>query len=73
MKDSARQIDDFYPTPPEATEALLNRYEFNRDIWEPACGDGAISKVLDAKGHDVISTDLNNFGCGTSRGIFIFI
>ena len=71
MKDSNRQIDDFYPTPPEATEALLNRYEFNKDIWEPACGDGAISKVLDAKGHNVISTDLNNFGFGKSNVDFL--
>ena len=66
MKDSNRQIDDFYPTPPEATEALLNRCEFNKDIWEPACGNGAISNVLIRKGHNVTSTDLNDFGFGKS-------
>ena len=71
MKDSNRQIDDFYPTPPEATEALLSRYEFNKDIWEPACGDGAISNVLAEKGHNVISTDLNNFGFGETNVDFL--
>ena len=59
-----RQIDDFYPTPPEATQALLDRIEFNKSIWEPACGNGAISSVLIENGHDVTSTDLNDFGFG---------
>lgn len=27
-------------------------------IWEPACGDGAIVKVLVSYGHDVIATDI---------------
>jgi hypothetical protein len=33
-------------------------------IWEPACGDGAISKVLEKNGYSVRSTDLfyRNYG-----------
>ena len=45
-----RQKDDFYPTPPEGTEALLSAVSFNGPIWEPACGDGAISRALEAAG-----------------------
>lgn len=59
-----RERDDFYPTPPEATRALLSVETFSGPIWEPACGDGAISRVLEETGHDVISTDLVNRGYG---------
>lgn len=59
-----RQKDDFYPTPPEAVQALLKAEKLPRYIWEPACGDGAISKQLEAAGHDVLSTDLNDWGYG---------
>lgn len=61
-----RQIDDFYATPPSATEALLQVEKFQGVIWEPACGDGAISKVLKSRGYSVISTDLVNRGYGDS-------
>jgi len=37
---------DFYLTPPYATQALIDREEFIGPIWEPACGDGAMVKVL---------------------------
>lgn len=60
----AREKDDFYPTPPEATQALLTAESFTGDIWEPACGDGAISKVLEAAGHRVVSSDLIDRGYG---------
>lgn len=66
-----REKDDFYPTPPEATEALLAKERFDGSIWEPACGDGAISKVLQARGYDVISTDLVDRGFGASRVDFL--
>lgn len=66
-----RERDDFYPTPPYATQALLQREQFNGLIWEPACGDGAISDVLKAAGHSVISSDLINRGYGDSRIDFL--
>lgn len=62
-----RQIDDFYPTPPEATKKLLAVEKFDGPIWECACGDGAISKVLIEHGYEVISTDLVDRGYGESR------
>lgn len=55
---------DFYPTPPEATRALLSVERFNGPIWEPACGDGAISKILISAGYHVVSTDLIDRGYG---------
>lgn len=57
---------EFYPTPPEATRALLSVESFSGSIWEPACGRGHISKVLEAAGHEVVSTDLvqRDFGTG---------
>lgn len=61
-----RQIDDFYATPPSATEALLRVESFDGPIWEPACGDGAICKVLKERGHVVQATDLVDRGYGAS-------
>jgi len=55
---------DFYPTPPEATRALLSVERFDGSIWEPACGDGAVSRVLTQAGHFVVSTDLLDRGFG---------
>lgn len=38
---------DFYPTPPETTEALFKREVFNGEVWECASGDGSMSKVIE--------------------------
>jgi len=62
---------EFYPTPPEATRALLDAQTFDGGIWEPACGDGAISKELIAAGYDVVSTDLVDHGYGRSGVDFL--
>lgn len=61
--DNGRPADDFYRTPAEATEALIEREYIGR-VWEPACGDGAISKVLERSGRIVLSTDLYDHGYG---------
>ena len=47
---------DFYPTPAWATYALIDNERFVGDIWEPACGDGAMSAVLAQTGNTVISS-----------------
>lgn len=60
-----REENDFYPTPPEGTRALLSVESFVGSIWEPACGDGAISQELEAAGYTVRSTDLIDRGYGT--------
>lgn len=56
--------DNFYPTPPEATRALLSVEAFDGPIWEPACGEGHIAHVLEASGLSVVATDLNDRGFG---------
>lgn len=58
--------DNFYPTPPEATRALLSVECFEGDIWEPACGQGHIAEVLKSAGHRVVATDLNDRGYGVA-------
>jgi hypothetical protein len=42
-----RAENDFYPTPPRYTKDILEREQLYGLTWEPACGDGAIVKVLD--------------------------
>jgi hypothetical protein len=56
--------DDYYPTPPFATRGLLEQESFGTTIWEPACGNGAISKVLKRAGYLVISSDIVDRGYG---------
>lgn len=55
---------DFYPTPSWATVALIENEPFEGDIWECACGDGAMSKVLIERGKQVQSSDLYDRGYG---------
>lgn len=45
-------------------KCFWNWNSFPPVIWEPACGEGHISKVLQAHGYEVISTDLIYRGFG---------
>lgn len=62
-----RQTEDYYATEPKATEILLENETFCPLIWEPACGEGHMSKVLEAAGYNVISTDLVYRGFGDEQ------
>jgi hypothetical protein len=54
--------DDLYETPPEAVRALLAVEQIPAGaIWEPACGPGAIVRVLREAGHRVYATDLVDY------------
>lgn len=55
---------DFYPTPRWATHALIDNEAFSGDIWECACGNGAMSEVLKETGCNVRSSDLFDRGYG---------
>lgn len=66
-----RQKDDFYPTPPDLTRALLAVESFEGGVWEPACGDGSMSEVLSDAGCHVVSSDLVARGYGESRRDFL--
>lgn len=58
----ADRKDDLYETPAVAVEALLRVEKLPHHLWEPACGRGAIVKVLRERGHSVIATDLVDYG-----------
>jgi hypothetical protein len=60
--------DDCYSTPPEAVHALLEVEHLPRRIWEPCVGQGAIARVLLDAGHEVIGTDLVDYGLGYPGG-----
>src|ERR1700743_4015230 len=62
---------DFFPTPAWATFALIDNEKFEGDIWECACGDGAMSRVLEETGNAVFSTDLYERGFGESGHDFL--
>ncbi len=66
-----RAAYEFYPTPPEATRALLSAETFDGPIWEPACGEGHISKVLTSAGYEVTSTDLVDYDFGEPKRDFL--
>jgi hypothetical protein len=64
--DINRADHDFYRTSPEAILPLFQVEQFPGVVWEPACGDGAISELLEARPEvrNVISTDLIYRGYG---------
>lgn len=53
--------NDLYETPPVATRALLGVESLPHNIWEPACGPGAIVRVLREAGYRVIASDLVDY------------
>ena len=59
-----RQVDDYYATDPVAVEILLENETFKHEVWECACGEGHIAKVLQEHGYDVSATDLVYRGYG---------
>lgn len=54
----SERLFDLYETPACAVEALLRVEPLPHQIWEPCAGRGAISRILSAAGHAVISHDL---------------
>lgn len=65
-KENKRAVADFYPTPPEVTQALLQELKLDKatKIWEPACGEGHMAKVIEAAGYLTKSSDLFDRGYG---------
>lgn len=60
-----RQEHDYYATEPKALELLLEKEAFDPFVWECACGEGHLAKVLTEHGYIVKSTDLIDRGYGT--------
>jgi len=61
-----RQENDYYATDPKTIDALFAVENFKDTIWEPACGEGHLSKKMEKHGKSVLSTDLIDRGYGTS-------
>ena len=64
-----RQENDYYATHPQAVRDFLDALDRDGvtladNIWECACGEGHISKVLEAEGYKVRSTDIVDRGYG---------
>lgn len=77
---------DFYSTPRDRTEALIDFLEERGEmyptmkIWEPACGEGAICQVLTERRYVVVASDIREdckYGNGgvdflTCNGLFFY-
>lgn len=61
-----RVASDYYPTPPDVTESLLKYLDLPKDvtIWEPACGEGHMVKVLRDAGYLTFASDIRCTGFG---------
>ena len=72
--DHDRAKNDFYSTDPKALEVFLERIKdelsLSLYIWECACGNGALSKVLEKNGYEVFSSDLVDRGYGHTNSDF---
>lgn len=59
-----REKLDFYATEPLAVSKLLERETFRNIVYEPACGQGHIAKVLLEYKYKVKATDIEYRGYG---------
>lgn len=68
-----RRPHDAYFTEGWVTRALLNAVDLSPPskqrratvVWEPACGDGRMSRELDGAGYIVVSSDIADWGFGS--------
>lgn len=70
--DKNREILDFYATDKRAIEELLKRETFQSLIFEPACGQGHIGKVLEEYGYEVKVSDICYRGYGEKESVDFF-
>lgn len=56
--EQEREANDYYATEPKAMELLLEVEQFNHNVWECACGEKHLSKVLEDAGYNVRNSDL---------------
>jgi len=59
-----RQKEDYYATEPKALELLLELEKFNNNVWECACGEGYLSRVLKKAGYNGRNSDIVDRGYG---------
>lgn len=61
--------NNLYETAEEATSAILALEQFSATVDEPFCGRGAIVRVLESAGYDVVLGDLVDYGTTTKDGV----
>lgn len=69
--EAERHPEEYYATDPQALQDFLWAFserdgnELNTMIWEPACGEGNLAKVLQEYGHTILATDkvFRDYGC----------
>ena len=71
LRTAQAEKNDYYATEPRAVELLLEQEEFSPCVWECACGEGHMSKVLEQHGYTVMSTDLIDRGYGVGGVDFL--
>ncbi len=67
-----REKMDFYATDKRATHELLKREQFISPIYEPACGEGHIGKVLEEHNYKVKAEDISYRGYGSEEEVDFF-
>lgn len=67
--NAIREKNDFYATNPHALEIAMPILKeiLHNDVWECACGQGHLAKVLKDNGYEVKSTDLIDRGWGGTQ------
>jgi hypothetical protein len=60
--------DNLYETPPEGMDVVLAFEDFLPLVLEPFCGRGAISRRLESEGHEVMLSDLVDYGTADRHG-----
>ena len=73
QRNKDAEANDYYATDPKAVELLLEHeyFDYYATIWEPACGEGHISKALADHLYMVHSIDLVDRGYGTGGVDFL--
>jgi len=58
-----RKAADLYPTPVDAVESIMPLIDALdiKTVWEPACGDGRLARVLEYHGIQVFSSDIREY------------
>ena len=74
--DGEREINDYYATDPNTLKIFMEALKrddlkLNQNIWECACGEGHLSKILSGGGYTVFSTDLIDRNYGTPHIDFL--
>lgn len=70
--EDERSHNDFYPTPPYVTRALVTRIDLGERVLEPAAGRGYMARELIGCGHAVTARDLHAYGdplCEIETGV----